>query len=166
MLAFSEIQQTSELSFKVRRSSYRSSFHYHIFWRSLYFVFVFHYKRTYGKSQNSLSTQRRQASVGIDQVAELGEIRTHKTNFLFKIHFPLVSSATSTKSPRFVYPLSDESSSDESHESSSDKPSGQFSFFPFDVQPSKFFLSLSLAYMDHRNQFNQGPLVSFREALQ
>ena len=65
-----------------------------------------------------------------------------------------------------MYPLSDESSSGESHESPFDKPSGQFSFFPFDVQPSKFFLSLSLAYMDHRNQFNQGPLVSFREALQ
>jgi hypothetical protein len=66
----------------------------------LVFVFVFHYVRVLEnrKIPRVLSTV---ASVGIDQVAELNEIRTHKITFLFSIHLPLGTSNTSTKSPRF-----------------------------------------------------------------
>ena len=55
------------------------------------FVFVFHYVRVLEnrKIPRVLSTV---ASVGIDQVAELNEIRTHKITFLFNIHLPLVTS--------------------------------------------------------------------------
>ena len=50
---------------------------------SLLFVFVFHYIRVLEnrKIPRGLST------VGIDQVAELNEIRTHKITFLFGIMF-------------------------------------------------------------------------------
>ena len=61
------------------------------------FVFVFHYVRVLEnrKIPRVLSTV---ASVGIDQVAELNEIRTHKITFLFSIHLPLGTSTASTKS--------------------------------------------------------------------
>jgi hypothetical protein len=64
---------------------------------SLLFVFVFHYIRVLEnrKIPRGLST------VGIDQVAELNEIRTHKITFLFSIHLPLGTSTASTKSPTF-----------------------------------------------------------------
>ena len=67
---------------------------------SLLFVFVFHYIRVLEnrKIPRGLSTV---ASVGIDQVAELNEIRTHKITFLFSIHLPLGTSTASTKPPTF-----------------------------------------------------------------